>query len=64
MTVTSFAIPITSQERKVAAKFQSDRPNSLAGEVEIRDGRTDGRMMRDDNTLSGIKIPDKLIINK
>ena len=50
MTGTSFAIPVTSQERNVAAKFQPDRPSGLAGEVEIGDGRT----VRDDNTLSGI----------
>ena len=29
-------------EWNVAAKFQLDQPNSLAGEVEIGDGRTDG----------------------
>ena len=49
VTGTSFAIPDTSQERNVAAKFQLDRPSGLAGEVEIGDGRmkgqTDGRCM-------------------
>ena len=34
VTGTSFAIPVTSQEMNVAAKFQPDRPSSLAGEVE------------------------------
>ena len=60
MTGTSFAISVTNQERNIAAKFQLDRPSGLAGEVKIGDGRKDGwRMMRDDNTLSGISIPDK-----
>ena len=40
MTGTSFAIPVTSQERNFAAKFQPDRPSGLEGEVEIADGRT------------------------
>ena len=62
----NFAIPATSQEQNNAAKFQPDRPSGLAGEVEIRDGWTDGQpdgwTAHNDNTLSGIPILDKLII--
>ena len=54
VTGMSFLIPVTSQERNVAAKFQLDWPSGLAGEVEKGDGRT----VRDDNTLSGMYIPD------
>ena len=50
VTGTSFAIPVTSQERNIAAKFQPDQPSGLAGEVEIGDGW----MARDDNTSSRI----------
>ena len=53
----TFAIPVTSQERNLAAKFQLDWPSGLDGEVKIGDGRTE----HDDNTFSGIPIPDKLI---
>ena len=35
----SVAIPVTSQERNFTAEFQPDRPNGLAREVEIGDGR-------------------------
>ena len=42
MTRRSFAIPVTSQKRKVAAKFQPDWPSGLAGDVEKGDGRMDG----------------------
>ena len=59
MTGTSFAIPVTSQERNVAAKFQRDQPSGLAGDVEIADERT----VRDNNYLIWNLIPDKLIIN-
>ena len=45
VTRTSFVVPVTSQERNVAAKFQLDRSSGLAGEVEKGDGRT----VRDDN---------------
>ena len=44
MTGTNFEIPVTSQERNVAAKFQPVKPIM----------ETDGRPVRDDNTLSGI----------
>ena len=43
MTGTSFAIPVTRQERDIAAKFHPDRPGGLAGEVEKGDGWTDRR---------------------
>ena len=43
MNGTSFAIPVTRQERNVAAKFQLDWHSGLAAEVKIVDGRTDGR---------------------
>jgi len=56
VTGTSFAIPVTSHKRNVAAKFQPDRPSGLAREVEIGDGW----MVHDDITLSGIPIPDEL----
>ena len=66
VTRSSFAIPITSQEQNVAAKFQLDRPGGLAREVEIGDRRTngwtDGQTVHDGNTSHGIAIPDKLII--
>ena len=38
VTRKSFAIPVTNQERNVAAKFHLDRPSHLAGEVEKGDG--------------------------
>ena len=47
MTGTSVAIPVTSQERNVAANFWPDRPSGLTEEVEKGDGRT----VRDDNAL-------------
>ena len=50
MTGTSVAIPVTSQERNVDAKFQPDWPGGLAGEVEKGNRWTDGG--RADNTLS------------
>ena len=36
----------------IAAKFQQDRPSSLAGQVKI--GDEDKQTVRDDNTLYGI----------
>ena len=56
----SFAIPVASQEQNIAAKFQPDRPSGLATEFKIGDRHTDGRTVHDDNTLSGIPIPDNL----
>ena len=50
----SFAIPVTSEERNGAAKFQPDQLGSLAGEVEKGDGWTDGWTTCDDNTFSGM----------
>ena len=41
MTGTSFAIPVTSQERNHAVEFKPDRQSNLA-EVEIGDGQMDG----------------------
>ena len=55
---TIFSIPV-SQEQNLAAKFHSDWPGSLAGEIEMGDGW----IVHDDDTLSGIPIPDKLKIN-
>ena len=45
MTRLSFAIPVTSEERYLAAKSQPDGPSGLAGEVEIMGlgGQMDGR---------------------
>ena len=43
MTGTSFAIPVTSQERKVAAKIKIDQLSGLAREVKKGDGWIDGR---------------------
>ena len=54
MTGTNFAIPFTSQERNVAAKFQPNRLCGLAGEIEMGDGWT----VHD--TLSGIPISYEL----
>ena len=57
----NFAIPITSQERNAAAKFQPDRISGLAGKVEIVDRRTDGWCMI---TIPYLEFTDKLIMQK
>ena len=47
----SFAIPVISNERNVAAKFKLDRPSGLAGEVEKKRW-TDRQTVHDDNVNS------------